>query len=161
MGRGNVSPTGSGASYSANIVDVEVDPETGKVAILKFTAFQDVGKAIHPSYVEGQIQGGSTQGIGWALSEEYFMGDDGKMANFTLLDYRMPTALDIPMIDPVIVEKANPGHPFGVRGAGEANIVPALAALANAIHKATGVRFRELPMSPGVVLKGIQGKNGS
>ena len=89
------------------------------------------------------------------------MGDDGKMANFTLLDYRMPTALDIPMIDPVIVEKANPGHPFGVRGAGEANIVPALAALANAIHKATGVRFRELPMSPGVVLKGIQGKNGS
>ena len=161
VGRGNVSPTGSGASYSANIVDVEVDPETGKVAILKFTAFQDVGKAIHPSYVEGQIQGGSTQGIGWALSEEYFMGDDGKMANFTLLDYRMPTALDIPMIEPVMVEKANPGHPFGVRGAGEANIVPALAALANAIHKATGVRFRELPMSPGVVLKGIQGKNGS
>ena len=161
VGRGNVSPTGSGASYSANIVDVEVDPETGKVAILKFTAFQDVGKAIHPSYVEGQIQGGSTQGIGWALSEEYFMGDDGKMANFTLLDYRMPTALDIPMIEPVMVEKANPGHPFGVRGAGEANIVPALAALANAIYKATGVRFRELPMSPGVVLKGIQGKNGS
>ena len=161
VGRGNVSPTGSGASYSANIVDVEVDPETGKVAILKFTAFQDVGKAIHPSYVEGQIQGGSTQGIGWALSEEYFMGEDGKMANFTLLDYRMPTALDIPMIEPVMVEKANPGHPFGVRGAGEANIVPALAALANAIHKATGVRFRELPMSPGVVLKGIQGKNGS
>ncbi len=161
VGRGNVSPTRSGASYAANIIDVEVDPETGKVDILKFTAFQDVGKAIHPSYVEGQIQGGSTQGVGWALSEEYFMGDDGKMANFTLLDYRMPTALDMPMIDPVIVEKANPGHPYGVRGAGESNIVPALAALANAIHKATGVRFRELPMSPGAVLKGIKGKNGA
>ena len=77
-----------------------------------------MGKAIHPSYVEGQIQGGSTQGIGWALSEEYFMGDDGKMANFTLLDYRMPTALDIPMIEPVIVEKANPRTPVWGEGGG-------------------------------------------
>jgi len=160
VGTANVNPTRSGASYSAHLVDVEVDPETGKVDILRFTAFQDVGKAIHPSYVEGQIQGGSSQGIGWALNEEYYMGLDGKMANFTLLDYRMPTALDVPMIEPVIVEVPNPGHPFGVRGAGEANIAPALAAIANAINKATGVRLRNLPMSPAVVLKAIQDKNG-
>ncbi len=143
-----VKPRGVGGSFAANIVDVEVDPETGKVEILRFTAVQDVGKAVHPSYVEGQMQGGSVQGIGWALNEEYFMGEDGTMKNTTLLDYRMPTALDLPMIDTCIVEVANPGHPFGVRGVGEANIVPPLSAIANAIHDAVGVRMQRLPMSP-------------
>ena len=123
-GTASVSPTGVGGSFAGNIVDVEVDPETGKTDVTRFTAFQDVGKAIHPSYVEGQMQGGSVQGIGWALNEEYYMNDDGGMDNSTLLDYRMPTSLDLPMIDTVIVEVANPGHPFGVRGVGEANIVP-------------------------------------
>ena len=94
-------------------MDVEVDPETGKTDVTRFTAFQDVGKAIHPSYVEGQMQGGSVQGIGWALNEEYYMNADGGMDNTSLLDYRMPTSLDLPMIDTVIVEVANPGHPFG------------------------------------------------
>ncbi len=150
-----VKPRGVGGSFAANIVDVEVDPETGKVDVLRFTAVQDVGKAVHPSYVEGQMQGGSVQGIGWALNEEYCMRPDGTMSNSTLLDYRMPTALDLPMIDTCIVEVANPGHPFGVRGVGEANIVPPLPAVANAIHNAVGARMQRLPMSPPAVWEEI------
>ena len=158
VGRGNLNPTGHGGSYSANIVDVEIDPETGKVQILRYTAFQDAGTAVHPSYVEGQIQGGTAQGIGWALNEEYFMGEDGQLLNSSLLDYRMPTSLDMPMIEPVVIEVPNPGHPFGVRGVGEANIVPPLAAIANAIYDAIGVRMRELPMSPGAIVKALAKK---
>ena len=147
-GTASVSPTGVGGSCAGNIVDVEVDPETGKTDIVRFTAFQDVGKAIHPSYVEGQMQGGSVQGIGWALNEEYYMNVDGSMDNSTLLDYRMPTSLDLPMIDTVIVEVANPGHPYGVRGVGEANIIPPTPAIANALQRATGTRLFETPMNP-------------
>ncbi len=147
-GTASVSPTGVGGSFAGNIVDVEVDPETGKTDIVRFTAFQDVGKAIHPSYVEGQMQGGSVQGIGWALNEEYYMNVDGSMDNSTLLDYRMPTSLDLPMIDTVIVEVANPGHPYGVRGVGEANIIPPTPAIANALERATGTRLFETPMNP-------------
>jgi xanthine dehydrogenase molybdenum-binding subunit len=159
MGSGTVDPKGEGGSYAGNVVDVEVDPETGKVTILRFTVVQDAGKAIHPSYVEGQLQGGSAQGIGWALNEEYFMDDAGRMSNNTLLDYRMPVALDLPMIDTVIVEVANPSHPFGVRGVGEANIVPPPAALANAIHAATGVRMARLPMNPPSITKALWEKS--
>jgi CO/xanthine dehydrogenase Mo-binding subunit len=155
IGRGAVNPKGVGGSFSGNIVDVEVDPETGKTQILRFTAVQDAGKAIHPSYVEGQMQGGSVQGIGWALNEEYYMSPDGVMTNSTLLDYRMPTALDLPMIDTVIVEVPNPGHPFGARGVGEANIVPPPAAIANAIYRAAGVRMRRLPMNPPAIMEAI------
>ncbi len=147
-GTASVSPTGVGGSFAGNIVDVEVDPETGKTDVVRFTAFQDVGKAIHPSYVEGQMQGGSVQGIGWALNEEYYMNEAGGMDNSTLLDYRMPTSLDLPMIDTVIVEVANPGHPFGVRGVGEANIIPPTPAIANALQRATGTRLFETPMNP-------------
>ena len=160
VGRANLNPAGQSGSYSANIVDVEVDPDTGKVDILRYTAFQDVGFAIHPSYVEGQIQGGTAQGVGWALNEEYFMSDDGAMLNTSLLDYRMPTTLDLPMIDTVLVEVNNPGHPFGVRGVGEANISPPMAALANAIHDAVGLRLSELPMNPQAVSKAIREKAG-
>ncbi len=155
IGRATVKPKGVGGSFAGNIVDVEVDPETGKTKILRFTAFQDAGKAIHPSYVEGQMQGGSVQGIGWGMNEEYFMTDEGVMANSSLLDYRMPTALDLPMIDTCIIEVANPGHPFGVRGVGEASIVPPPGALANAIHGATGVRMHRLPMSPPRLMQAI------
>ena len=158
VGKAHMNPGGSGGSYAANIVDVEVDPETGKVDILRYTAFQDAGTAIHPSYVEGQIQGGTSQGIGWALNEEYFMSDDGRMLNSSFLDYRMPTSLDLPMIDAVIVEVPNPGHPFGVRGVGEANIVPPLGALANAVYDAVGVRMDQLPMSPAAIEKAIKEK---
>ncbi len=155
MGRATVNARGVGGSFAGNIVDVEIDPETGKVTILRFTAVQDAGKAIHPSYVEGQMQGGSVQGIGWALNEEYYMSPEGSMQNSSLLDYRMPTSLDLPMIDTVIVEVANPGHPFGVRGVGEANIVPPPGAIANAIHHAINVRMNRLPMNPVAVMEAI------
>ena len=156
----SVDPKGAGGAFSTHIVDVEVDPETGKVTILDYTAVQDAGKAIHPSYVEGQMQGGVVQGIGWALNEEYFFNDDGQMANSSFLDYRMPTSLDLPMINTVIVEVANPGHPYGVRGVGEIPIVPPMAAIANAIHDAIGVRMNVLPMSPGAVLEAIWEQEG-
>ena len=116
VGRGNVNPRGAGGSFTATLVDVEVDPETGKTQALRCTVIQDAGKAIHPSYVEGQMQGGTVQGIGWALNEEYVMSDKGELLNSSLLDYRMMTSLDLPMIDTVIVEVANPGHPYGIRG---------------------------------------------
>ncbi|MBW7881525.1 MAG: molybdopterin-dependent oxidoreductase, partial [Caldilineaceae bacterium] len=150
-----VHPEHYGPGFGVHIVDVEVDVETGKVTILRYTAAQDVGKAVHPSYVEGQLQGGAAQGAGWALNEEYVYDDQGRLLNASLLDYRMPTALDLPMIDTVLVEVANPGHPFGVRGVGEVPIVPPAAALANAIYRATGVRMAELPMSPQRVVESL------
>ena len=146
---------GAGGAYATHVVDVAVDEETGKVEILRYTAVQDAGKAIHPSYVEGQIQGGVVQGIGWALNEEYIYNDEGAMTNASFLDYRMPTCLDLPMIDAVIVEVPNPGHPYGVRGVGEVPIVPPMAAIANAIYDAIGVRMTELPMSPDRLLKAM------
>ena len=151
-GRAASQPRGVGGAFATHVVDVEVDPDTGKVTILRYTATQDVGTAIHPSYVEGQIQGGAVQGIGWALNEEFVYNQDGSMVNTSFLDYRMPTTLDLPMIDTVLVEVPNPGHPYGVRGVGEVPIVPPPAAMANAIYRATGRRMTHLPMSPGYVL---------
>ena len=148
----SADPKQVGPSFAALLVDVEVDPETGKVEVERATIFQDVGKAAHPSYVEGQMQGGTVQGIGWTLNEEYYYLDSGVMANSSFLDYRIPTSLDLPMIEPVLVEAHNPGHPFGLRGVGEASLVPPMAAMANAISRATGKRITELPMSPGAVL---------
>lgn len=157
----NIDPSGEGNSFAFHVVDVEVDQETGKVDVVRYTALQDCGKAVHPSYVEGQMQGGAVQGIGWALNEEYFFNDQGQMSNSSFLDYRMPTSLDLPMIDTVIVEVANPGHPYGVRGVGESPIVPPLAAVANAVYQATGVRMQSLPITPGKVLEALWDKNGS
>ena len=148
VGRAAVDPEGSSNGFGTHIVDVEVDPDTAKVKILRYTAIQDVGTAIHPSYVEGQMQGGAVQGIGWALNEEYVFDDKGRMQNPNYLDYRMPTALDVPMIDTIIVEVFNPDHPYGVRGVGETPIVAPPAAIANAIYHATGQRMGELPISP-------------
>ena len=152
-GTASLDPSGEGNSFGVHLVDVAVDPDTGKTEILRYTAIQDAGKAVHPSYVEGQIQGGAVQGIGWALNEEYYFGNNGQMLNSSFLDYRMPTALDLPMIDTVIVEVANPGHPYGVRGVGEVPIVPPLAAIANAVKSATGQRITSLPITPGSVLE--------
>jgi len=161
VGRATVNPSGVGTAFAMHIVDVEVDRETGKVDILRYTALQDAGKAVHPGYVEGQIQGGAVQGIGWALNEEYVFNDEGQMVNSSFLDYRMPTSLDLPMIDTVIVEVANPGHPYGVRGVGEVSLVPPLAAIANAIHDALGVRMTKLPMNPGSILEALWEKKKS
>ncbi len=158
VGSAGVNPPGAGPALATHMVDVEVDPDTGKVTILRYTALQDAGKAIHPSYVEGQIQGGVAQGIGWALNEEYFVNDQGHMVNSSYLDYRMPTSLDLPMLDTVVVEVANPNHPFGVRGVGEVCIVPPMAAIANAVYAAIGVRMNDLPMNPGSVLEALWSK---
>ena len=143
----SVNPTGSGGAFAVHIADVEVDPETGKVEIIRYTAVQDAGTAIHPSYVEGQIQGAVVQGIGWALLEEYFYNDQGQLRNASFLDYRVPTALDAPLIETIIVEVPNPGHPYGVRGVGEVPIIPPCAAISNAIYDAIGTRLTDLPMN--------------
>lgn len=154
-GRASVNPRGVGPAFATHVVDVAVDPETGKVDILRYTATQDVGKAVHPSYVEGQIQGAVTQGAGWALNEEYYYDDKGTLRNAGFLDYRMPTTLDMPLIETVLIEVPNPGHPIGIRGVGEVPIVPPPAAIANAIYRAVGVRMTELPMSPPKVAKAV------
>src|SRR6202011_683678 len=152
---------GVGSAFATTLVDVEVDPDTGKVKILRATVAQDVGKAMHPGYVEGQMQGGTAQGIGWALNEEYFYDDKGIMRNSGFLDYRMPTCLDLPQIETAIVEVPTPGHPLGIRGVGEVSIVPPPAAVANAIYRAVGVRMTELPMSPPRLLKAILKKRAT
>jgi CO/xanthine dehydrogenase Mo-binding subunit len=150
-----VNPMAVAPGYATHFCDVEVDPDTGKVTILRYVAAQDVGRAIHPSYVEGQIQGGVVQGIGWALNEEYIYDSKGRMENAGFLDYRIPVASDLPMIEPVVVEVPNPGHPYGAKGVAEVNICPPMAAIANAIERAVGRRLTELPMSPPKVLAAI------
>ena len=153
LGGATGSPT-----YGGHIVDVEVDPETGKVTVLRYTVVQDVGFAMHPSYVEGQMTGGAVQGIGMALLEEYYYDEDGVMRNSQLLDYRMPTTLDTPSVETIMVEVPHPGHPLGVRGVGECNIVPPLGAIANALFDATGIRFHDLPANPRKILEALQSR---
>jgi len=148
----------AGVSFATHIADIEVDPETGRSQIKRYTVIQDAGKAMHPSYVEGQYQGGAAQGIGWALNEEYVYGKDGRLQNAGFLDYRIPVCSDLPFIDTQILEIPNPNHPYGVRGVGETSIVPPLAAVSIAMTNATGVRQTHLPMSPPRVLKSLKGK---
>ena len=154
-GHNEVVADGAGMGFAAHICDVEVDKETGRSSIVRYTVVQDAGKAIHPDYVEGQFQGGATQGIGWALNEEYIYGEDGMLQNPGFLDYRIPVCSDLPFIDTKILEIPNPNHPYGVRGVGETSIVPPLAAVGNAIANATGVRMTHAPMSPPRVLKAL------
>ena len=151
-----LNTTGADPGFATHCVDVEVDVDLGIVRVLRYTAAQDVGRALHPSYVEGQIQGGVVQGIGWALSEEYLYDKNGRVDNATFLDYRMPVCSDVPMIEPVVIEIPNSKHPQGVRGVGEAPIVPPLAAIANAVHDALGKRFYALPMSPPKVTERLE-----
>ena len=154
-GNSEINAQGAGPGFRTHIVDVGVDKETGLIRILRYTIVQDVGKAIHPAYVEGQFQGGAVQGIGWALNEEYVYGEDGVLQNPGFLDYRVPVASDVPFIDSVIVEVPNPNHPYGVRGCGEVPIIPPMAAISNAVENAIGVRLRQQPMSPPRVLRAI------
>ncbi|MCJ7654604.1 MAG: molybdopterin-dependent oxidoreductase, partial [Dehalococcoidia bacterium] len=159
-GRGSSKGLKQSPVLAVEVADVEVDKETGKVKVLSYVAAQDVGFAINPTLVEGQIQGAVAQGIGWALSENYIF-HEGVMQNATLLDYRMPTAADVPFVDTLLVEVSFDASPFGIRGVGEPPIVPSLATIANAIHSATGVRLKELPMTPEAILNSIrtQGKS--
>jgi len=142
-------------TFGVHVADIEIDTETGKSDIIRYTVVQDVGKAIHPAYVEGQLQGGAAQGIGWALNEEYFMDAEGSMVNSSFLDYRMPTSLDLPDIETILVEVENPLHPFGVKGVGEVTIAPPIGAISNAINDALGVRLRSAPMKPSRILEGL------
>ncbi len=160
-GRGNINARGAGPSFAVHLADAEVDPETGRTWITRYTACQDAGKAIHPSYVEGQYQGGAAQGIGWALNEEYVYSEDGHLENPGFLDYRIPLASDLPMIDTIIVEVPNAFHPFGVRGVGETGIVPPLAAVGWAVGEAAGIQVTELPLSPPRVMKAILDKGAA
>ena len=155
-GHSEINAGGAGAAFSAQIVDVEVDPETGFVSLKRYTIIQDVGRAISPDYVEGQMQGGAVQGIDWALNEEYIYDDKGCLQNLGFLDYRMPVASDVPMIDTVIVEVPNPNHPYGVRGVGEPPLVPAPGAVANAVENAIGKKMGSLPLSPPKILEALE-----
>jgi CO/xanthine dehydrogenase Mo-binding subunit len=160
-GHASLNVKGAGPGFGTHICDVEVDEETGRVSVVRYTAVQDVGRAIHPSYVEGQLQGGVAQGVGWALNEEYIYDKEGRLDNPGFLDYRVPVASDLPMIDTVLVEVPNPNHPFGVRGVGEVPIIPPMAAVANAVSSALGgTRMSELPMSPPKVLATLRNGNG-
>ena len=156
----SLNAQGAGPGFATHVCDVEIDPETGHVTVLRYTASQDVGRAIHPSYVEGQIQGGVAQGVGWALNEEYIFDAEGRMENAGFLDYRVPVASDLPMIDTVLVEVPNPRHPFGAKGVGEVPIVPPLAAVANAVRAAIGVRMCDLPLSPPKIRAAMDGRAG-
>ncbi len=157
VGVGAISAQGAAPSFGVHIADTEVDPDTGKLTVTRYTVIQDAGIAIHPSYVEGQFQGGAAQGIGWALNEEYIYDDKGRLQNAGFLDYRIPVASDLPMIETIIVEVPNPRHPYGVRGIGETAIVPPMAAVNASARRATGVRMFELPLSPPKVLKAMKG----
>jgi len=158
-GRGNVNARGAGPSFAVHLCDVKVDQETGKTDVVRYTAIQDAGKAIHPSYVEGQFQGGAVQGIGWALNEEYVYNSDGIMENAGFLDYRIPLASDLPEIETIIVEVPNTFHPFGVRGVGETGIVPPLGAVASAVSDAIDRPVTKIPCSPPHVLSMILNKD--
>jgi CO/xanthine dehydrogenase Mo-binding subunit len=160
-GHSELVADGAGVSFATHICDIEVDPETGAARVLRYTVVQDAGKAVHPTYVEGQYQGAAAQGIGWALNEEYIYGKDGRLQNAGFLDYRIPVCSDLPMIDTMILEIPNPNHPYGVRGVGETSIVPPLAAIGNAVSNAIGRRMTHIPMSPPRILSAIEaGRSG-
>ncbi len=157
-GHSELVADGAGVSFATHICDVEIDPETGSTRVIRYTVVQDAGKAVHPTYVEGQYQGGAAQGIGWALNEEYIYDSKGQLQNPGFLDYRIPVCSDLPMIDTKILEIPNPNHPYGVRGVGETSIVPPLAAIANAVSHAAGVRMTHIPMSPPRILEALEEK---
>ncbi|MBI4570679.1 MAG: molybdopterin-dependent oxidoreductase, partial [Chloroflexi bacterium] len=155
IGRGAISARQQAPGFTAQIAEVEVDTETGEVTLLRWSSAQDAGFAINPLSVAGQIQGGTTQGMGIALWEEMIYDDEGRLRNPSLLDYRMPTALDVPNIETRIVEVPSEDGPYGARGVGEPSIIPGAAAVANAIADAIGVRITEAPITPERILRAL------
>ncbi|MHC4661034.1 MAG: xanthine dehydrogenase family protein molybdopterin-binding subunit [Planctomycetota bacterium] len=150
--KGNVSST---YAYGTHACRVRIDPETGKIKILKFVAAHDVGKVINPLGIEGQLQGGLAQGIGYALTEE-MVYEKGRMLNPTFLDYKLIMPRDMPPIDLIFIETNDPEGPYGAKGIGEAGLIPSAAAIANAVADAIGVRIRELPITPEKVLAAMK-----
>jgi CO/xanthine dehydrogenase Mo-binding subunit len=157
-GTANVKPDVA-PSFAVHICDVEVDPDTCQTRIVRYTVVQDAGCAVHPQLVEGQLQGGAVQGLGWALNEEYVYTEDGTLDNASFLDYRIPVASDLPMLETIVVEVPNPLHPYGVRGVGEAGVIPPLAAVASAVSDAIGTPFRHLPCSPSRIWEALEGSS--
>ena len=135
-------------AFAAQLARIEVDPDTGEVTVHDFVVVQDAGHAINPIGVEGQMQGGAVQSLGIALTEQLMFDDNGRLTNPSLLDYRKLTAADLPSIETIIVEVPAPAGPFGARGVGEPPIIPAPAAIANAVQDAMGVRITQLPLTP-------------
>jgi CO/xanthine dehydrogenase Mo-binding subunit len=155
VGRGTVRLGHSAPGFSAQAAEVEVNPETGEVTVHRFVVAQDVGFAINPASVSGQMQGGASQGLGLALSEEMLYDDEGHLLNANLLDYRVPTSRDLPPIEAIIVEVPSEEGPYGARMVGEPSIVPTAAAVCNAIANAAGTRLRQVPATPERVLKAL------
>jgi CO/xanthine dehydrogenase Mo-binding subunit len=147
-GRGQVAIKNSSPMFAAHIAKVAVDPDTGEVRVLDYVAAQDVGFAINPAEVEGQIHGGVTQGLGWALFEGFSYDENGQLLTSTLMDYALPHSQDVPNITPLMVEIPSASGPFGAKGVGEPPVVPVAAAVANAIADATGARVTHIPMTP-------------
>jgi CO/xanthine dehydrogenase Mo-binding subunit len=155
VGRGAITARRQAPGFTAQVAEVEVDPDTGEVTVLRYAVAQDVGFAINPKSVEGQMQGGAAQGLGIALFEEMVYDEKGRLLNPNLLDYRLPTARDVPPIEAIIVEVPSEEGPYGARIVGEPSIVPGPAAVANAVADAVGARVFEAPITPERVLRAL------
>ncbi|GER86175.1 hypothetical protein KDW_03370 [Dictyobacter vulcani] len=142
--------------YAAHLAKVAVDPETGDVRVLEYVAAQDVGRAINPPAVEGQIHGGVAQGIGWALLEGFEYDENGQNLTATLMDYALPHSFDVPNITPILVEVPSGVGPYGAKGVGEPPVIPVAGAIANAIYDAVGVRPSEIPITPERLFTALQ-----
>lgn len=157
IGVGRITPPNA-PPWHAHVAEVEVDTETGMVRVVKVAAAHDVGKAINPMIVEGQIEGGVLMGVGYSISEEIKRDAKGKPLHVSMHKYLLPTAADAPEIKAIIVESNDPTGPFGAKGVGECGMLPTPAAIANAVYHATGIRFTELPLTPERVLQKLQAK---
>jgi CO/xanthine dehydrogenase Mo-binding subunit len=160
-GYAGVAQTSRAPSAAVHLSHVRVDRETGRVDLLAHAVIQDVGRALNPALVEGQMLGGTTQGLGWALFEELSHDDHGQLRGGSFAEYAVPGIDGIPPIDAQIVEVPAPDGPFGAKGIGEAPVIAPAAAVANAIAAAVGVRMRELPMTPARVWAALSGRDGA
>ncbi len=159
IGVGRIVPDNA-PPWHAHFAEVEVDTETGQVRVIKMAAAHDVGKAINPGIVEGQIEGGVLMGVGYALSEEIRYDEKGRQLQDSIHKYMLPTAEDRPEIDAIIVEAEDPTGPFGAKGVGETGLVPTAGAVANAVYNAAGIRLKEIPLTPEKVFRALQEKRG-
>ncbi len=156
IGRASLSDLPVAVAIAAQVADVEVDTETGEWRLLRLVCAQDVGRAINPMSVEGQIEGATSQGLGYALCEEYLYDSDGRLLNPDFMDFRMPTSLDHPDFDITLHEQAKDAGPYGAKGVGEPPLIPTAPAIANAIFNATGVRLHRLPITPERLLRELR-----
>jgi CO/xanthine dehydrogenase Mo-binding subunit len=160
LGRGTVANAAKAPPTTVHLARVRVDRETGRTQVTGYAAFQDVGRAINPAEIDGQIHGAVAQGIGWALSEALIFDEDGQLVTGSFMDYALPHAEDVPPIDTDIHEYPSAHGPFGAKGVGEMPVVPPAAAIANAIANATGARPTQLPMTPERIWRALAERDG-